>query len=162
MSVERFRLIRCSGSNLLRRYSRCACPRPLAPPLASQRQYRALDIVMSKYFKWAELPARTDIHTDKGTTEWGNHDLYPIAPKERTYGRLAFFLYWTTAGVGLSTFSLGSSYIVYGLTAGQAVGAVLIGASLASLNAYLCGTVGAEKNLGYVSVLRGGGWLSAF
>ena len=33
---------------------------------------------MYKYLKWAELPARTDIHQNKGTTEWGNHDLYPI------------------------------------------------------------------------------------
>lgn len=105
---------------------------------------------MSKYFKWAELPARTDVYQDKGTTKYGNHDLYPIPLKERTYGRFALFLYWTTAGVGLSTFSLGSSYIVYGLTAGEAVGAVLIGACIASMNSYLCGAVGAETNLGYV------------
>ncbi|RDW73035.1 putative permease-2 [Coleophoma cylindrospora] len=122
---------------------------------------------MSKYMKWAELPARTDVHQDKGTTDWGNHDLYPIAPKERTYGRGAFLLYWTTCGAGLSTFALGSSYIVYGLTAGQACGAVLIGSVLASMNSLLCGRVGAEKNLGYTMMARvsfglRGMWLPLF
>lgn len=106
---------------------------------------------MSKYLKWAELPAREDIYQDKGTTEWGNHDLYPIVPKERTYGRGAYILYWMTCGGGLSTFAIGSSYIAVGLTAGEACGAILIGASIASMNALLCGRAGAEKNLGYVS-----------
>jgi NCS1 family nucleobase:cation symporter-1 len=106
---------------------------------------------MSKYLKWAELPARTDIHQDKGTTEWRNHDLYPIVEKERTYGRGAFILYWTTCGTGLSTFAIGSSYISVGLTAGEAVGAVLLGTIISSSNATLCGRVGGEKHLGYVS-----------
>jgi hypothetical protein len=66
---------------------------------------------MSRFLKWAELPARDDIYQDKGTTEWGNHDLYPITENERTYGKGAFMLYWLTCGGGLSTFAIGSSYI---------------------------------------------------
>jgi nucleobase:cation symporter-1, NCS1 family len=110
---------------------------------------------MSKYMKWAELPARKDIYQDRGTTKWGNHDLYPIVPAERTYGRGAYLLYWVTCAAGLSTFAIGSSYVAVGLTAGQACGAVLIGASVSSMNALLCGRAGAEKHLGYVSARCG-------
>lgn len=39
--------------------------------------------------------------------------------------------------------------IGYGLTAGQACGAILIGSILASFNAYLAGTPGARFHLGY-------------
>jgi nucleobase:cation symporter-1, NCS1 family len=106
---------------------------------------------MSKFMKWAELPARTDIYQDRGTTKWGNHDLYPIVPAERTYGSGAYFLYWLTCGAGLSTFALGSSYVAVGLTAGEACGAILIGCCVASTTAFLCGRPGAEKHLGYVS-----------
>lgn len=113
---------------------------------------------MSKYFKWLELPAREDIYTDRGTTKWGNHDLYPIVPKERTYGKGAFLLYWLTCCAGLSTFAIGSSYIAVGLTAGEACGAVLIGGCIASTNAILCGRPGAEKHMGYVRHSRLG-WL---
>jgi NCS1 family nucleobase:cation symporter-1 len=147
---------------------------------------------MSRFLKLIELPPRDDIYQDEGTTDWGNHvrasspklhfsvtnknkDLYPIVPKERTYGKGAFMLYWLTCGGGLSTFAIGSSYIAVGLTAGEAVGAILIGACISSCNALLCGMnndgvqtlysrlntfadfyqgrVGAETNLGYVRFL---------
>ena len=108
---------------------------------------------MSNFMKWAELPARSDIYQDKGTTKWGNHDLYPIVLEERTYGRGAYFLYWVTCGAGLSTFAIGSSYIAVGLTPGEACGAILIGACISSCVALLCGRAGAEKHLGYVSQL---------
>lgn len=104
--------------------------------------------------KWAELPARKDIYQDQGTTKWGNHDLYPIVPNERTYGAGAYFLYWVTCGAGLSTFALGSSYVAVGLTAGEACGAILIGSTIASITALLCGRPGAEKHLGYVRIIQ--------
>jgi nucleobase:cation symporter-1, NCS1 family len=100
--------------------------------------------------KWAELPARDDVYQDRGTTKWGNHDLYPVIPSERTYGTGAYVLYWATCAAGLSTFAIGSTYIAVGLTAGEACGAVIIGSCIASSSAILCGRVGAEKHLGYV------------
>ena len=60
-------------------------------------------------------------------------------------------LYWTTCGTGLSTFAIRSSYIAVGLTAGEAVGAVLLGTLISNSNAILCGRVRGEKHLGYVS-----------
>ncbi|KEY68266.1 hypothetical protein S7711_07020 [Stachybotrys chartarum IBT 7711] len=122
---------------------------------------------MSKFMKWAELPARTDIYQDRGTTKWGNHDLYPIVASERTYGTGAYILYWVTCGAGLSTFALGSSYVAVGLTAGEACGAILIGSTMASGIALLCGRPGAEKHLGYTMMARvsfglRGMWLPLF
>ena len=75
-------------------------------------------------------------------------------PAERTYGQGAFLLYWVTCAAGLSTFAIGSSYVAVGLTAGEACGAVLIGACISSMNSLLCGRAGAEKHLGYVSLIQ--------
>ena len=58
--------------------------------------------VMSKLLKWAELPARDDIYLDQGTTEWGNHDLYPIVPKER-FVKLSFLFMDIQRGPALKT-----------------------------------------------------------
>lgn len=123
------------------------------------------------WLKWLELPARKDIYTDRGTTEWGNHDLYPIVEKERTWGigvssfaslviRLladhailqAYLLFWVTCGGGLSTFAIGSSYVVVGLTAGETIGAVLIGSCISAMNAVLMGKPGGIHHLGFVSI----------
>jgi hypothetical protein len=60
------------------------------------KDFPQLMLAMSNFMKWAELPPRDDIYQDKGTTKWGNHDLYPIVPSERTYGRGAFLLYWVS------------------------------------------------------------------
>lgn len=46
------------------------------------------------FLRWAELPARKDVYSYAGTTRWGNHDLYPIPRKERTYNQLDYFVYW--------------------------------------------------------------------
>jgi NCS1 family nucleobase:cation symporter-1 len=105
---------------------------------------------LARMMRWAELPAREDIYTWKGTTKWGNHDLYPIDPKERTYGWLGFFAIWVTNGVSISTITLGSSYIAVGLTAGQTIGAILIGTCVSSAIAFLAARPGMDYHVGYV------------
>jgi NCS1 family nucleobase:cation symporter-1 len=105
---------------------------------------------MSKYFKWAELPAREDVYTYDGTTRWGNHDLYPIPKKERTYGYLGFYSYYLVSGISVSGYSIGSAYVAAGLSAQETIGAVLVGAIFASLNACLGVQVGIDKSLGFV------------
>lgn len=59
------------------------------------------------------------------TTRWGNKDVYPIPHDKRTYGVLAFFAYWGTCGISISSWTIGSSLIGIGLTAGQACGVVV-------------------------------------
>lgn len=103
------------------------------------------------WLSWAELPARTDVYSEKGTTAWGNHDLYPIPQKERKMGVKAYFAYWITTGVSVGTFTLGSAYIAVGLTAGETLGAILAGCVISCIVGCLCGKPGMDYNLGYVS-----------
>ncbi|RDW57166.1 hypothetical protein BP6252_13814 [Coleophoma cylindrospora] len=109
---------------------------------------------MSRYFKWAELPARKDVYTYEGTTRWGNHDLYPIPLKERTYGVMGFYSYYLVSGISISGYSIGSAYVAAGLSAQEAIGAVLVGCIFASLNACLGVQVGIDKSLGFTVATR--------
>lgn len=80
------------------------------------------------------------------TTRWGNRDIYPVAHDKRVYGVYDFVAYWVssvsssswlfsdrtsadsvqgTCGMCLSSWTIGSSLIGIGLTAGQAMGAVV-------------------------------------
>lgn len=112
---------------------------------------------------------------------WGNRDVYPIPHDKRTYGVYAFVSYWGmllssiicrisadfrkgTCGVCLSSWTIGSSLIGIGLTAGQAMASVTVGMLLASINAYLNGTPGAKHHLGYGMLARAafGMWGSYF
>jgi NCS1 family nucleobase:cation symporter-1 len=106
------------------------------------------------WLKWAELPPRKDVYQNgPGTTRWGNHDLYPIPKKERTFGYFSYFAYWITTGISVGTFTLGSSYIAVGLNAGETLGAILIGCVISCAVGILCGKPGMDYNLGYVGVL---------
>jgi NCS1 family nucleobase:cation symporter-1 len=89
------------------------------------------------------------VYTWRGTTDWGNHDLYPIDPKERTFGALGFFAIWATNGISVSTITLGSSYVAYGLSAGQTLGSILAGCVISSLIAFLCARPGMDYHIGY-------------
>jgi hypothetical protein len=78
------------------------------------------------------------------TTRWGNRDVYPVAHDKRVYGVYDYIAYWVssvtswclsggisadslqgTCGMCLSSWTIGSSLIGIGLTAGQAMGAVV-------------------------------------
>ncbi|KAI1491833.1 permease for cytosine/purines, uracil, thiamine, allantoin-domain-containing protein [Biscogniauxia mediterranea] len=98
------------------------------------------------------------------TSRWGNKDVYPIPHDKRTYGWLAFYAYWGTCGISLSSWTIGSSLIGIGLTAGQACAVVVIGCIIASLSAYLNGAPGAIHHLGYGTLARAafGLWGSYF
>jgi NCS1 family nucleobase:cation symporter-1 len=109
---------------------------------------------MSRFFRWAEVKTDDDVYASKGVTRWGNPDIYPTKKEERTFGWASYFLYWVTCCMGLSTFSIGSSYVSVGLSAGETMGAVLIGAILTSANGILCGKPGSEKHLGYTVTAR--------
>lgn len=105
---------------------------------------------MSKYFRWLELPERKDVYTWEGTTEWGNHDLYPIPKKERTYGVLGYFSYFLTSTISVTGFTGVSAYVAGGLSAWETVGAILVGSTIAGLNSFLGGQPGIDHRLGFV------------
>jgi cytosine/uracil/thiamine/allantoin permease len=64
------------------------------------------------------------------------------------YTSRAYFAYWVTSGVCRTAWTLGSSLIGYGITAGEACGAVLTGSVNAGVMAVLCGQVGRDLHLG--------------
>ncbi|PQE13795.1 uracil permease protein [Rutstroemia sp. NJR-2017a BVV2] len=103
----------------------------------------------SRFLKKIEVKPTDDEYEVIETSRWGNRDIYPIPHDKRTYGTYAFVSYWGTCGVCLSSWTIGSSLIGIGLTAGQAMASVTIGMLLASINAYLNGTPGAKHHLGY-------------
>jgi len=109
---------------------------------------------ISHYFRRAELPAREDVYNYAGTTEWGNHDFYPIPMKERTYSWGGYFAFILVTGVNITTFTLGSSYVAYGLTAGQTLGMVFLGTFVSGCIAYISARPGLDHNMGYVGSHR--------
>ncbi|CAK7232467.1 hypothetical protein SBRCBS47491_008281 [Sporothrix bragantina] len=109
---------------------------------------------MSKLLKLIEVKHKGEAYSEHPPSRWGNRDIYPIIPAERTYRWHDFFAYWFTAGICLSAYTLGSSLVAIGLTAGQALGAVLLGASFASMTAFLCGEAGRIHYIGYTMMGR--------
>jgi cytosine/uracil/thiamine/allantoin permease len=65
-----------------------------------------------------------------------------------------YYSYWFTAGICLTSWTLGSSLVATGLTAGQAIGAVCLGGALATMNAFFCGEAGRQHFLGYTMMGR--------
>lgn len=105
---------------------------------------------VSNALKWAEVKERTDIYTWRGTTKYGNHDLYPIVPSEQKFGYLAYFAFWTNSGTAITTFTLGSSYIAIGLNASQTIVACFLGALISSLIGVFGARPGQDYKIGYV------------
>ncbi|KAI0482558.1 permease for cytosine/purines, uracil, thiamine, allantoin-domain-containing protein [Xylariaceae sp. FL0804] len=111
-----------------------------------------------------EVKPTDDEYEALATSRWGNRDVYPIPHDKRTYGWLSFYAYWGTCGISLSSWTLGSSLIGIGLTAGQACGVVVIGCVIASLSSFLNGGAGSIHHLGYGTLGRAafGLWGSYF
>lgn len=131
-------------------------PSPPSPPL--------LSMALRNLFAKLEVKPTDDEFESIETTRWGNKDVYPIPHDKRTYSWLAFYAYWGTCGISLSSWTIGSSLIGIGLTAGQACGVVIVGCVIASLSAYLNGAAGAIHHLGYGALARAafGLWGSYF
>ncbi|ORX95917.1 permease for cytosine/purines, uracil, thiamine, allantoin-domain-containing protein [Clohesyomyces aquaticus] len=119
---------------------------------------------VSSFLRKLEVKPTDDEYEAIETSRWGNKDVYPIPHDKRTYGIYAFVSYWGTCGICLSSWTIGSSLIGIGLTAGQAMAAVTVGMLIACANAYLNGTPGAKHHLGYGMLARAafGMWGSYF
>jgi NCS1 family nucleobase:cation symporter-1 len=108
----------------------------------------------SKLAKKLEVKHGLEQYAEQGTTKWGNRDIYPIIPERRTFTAWAYFTYWATAGICISSYTLGSSMIGIGLTAGQAMGAVVIATVCSSLLSYFNGQMGRIHRVGFFMNLR--------
>lgn len=104
--------------------------------------------MFNRALKKLEVPHdENDAYAAEGSNRWGNRDIYPIIPEERTYTTASYLGYYCTSGFSPTSWTLGSSLLAYGLTAGQACGAVLVGSFIASVNAFLCGQAGSDHHV---------------
>ncbi|RDW84988.1 uracil permease-3 [Coleophoma cylindrospora] len=97
------------------------------------------------------------IHDDEdGRTidRWTNLDILPVLPKNRTFTSKAYVSYWISGAVCASFWSMGSSAIASGLTAAQAVGAMIVAAFVCSVVAWFCGEPGIMYYLGFPMMSR--------
>lgn len=102
--------------------------------------------------KWAEVKERTDVYTWRGTTEWGNHDIYPIPAKEHTYGLAAYAFFWAQAGTSLLSYTMGSSYVAIGLSAAETIVACVLGAIISVFIGGFTARPGQDYSIGYVCI----------
>ncbi|KAK4220772.1 NCS1 family nucleobase:cation symporter-1 [Podospora fimiseda] len=82
----------------------------------------------------------------------------------RTYTCWSYFAYWATAGICVTSWSLVSSIIGIGLSAGEPCDAVLVGSFFAALLGFMAGQCGRHHYLGFMMMSRAafGLWGSYF
>ncbi|KAH6677713.1 permease for cytosine/purines, uracil, thiamine, allantoin-domain-containing protein [Halenospora varia] len=97
---------------------------------------------------------KEDGQDEKSFNRWTNRDIIPAPPEERNYTAKGYFGFWIAAAVNSSAWSLGSSNLANGLTAGEAIGMVLVGSFIAGLIAFICGEPGVQYHLGFPMMSR--------
>lgn len=99
---------------------------------------------------------REDGQTEKDFNRWTNRDLIPTPAAERNYTGRSFFGFWIAAAVNISAWTLGSANLANGLTAGETIGMILVGAVLAGLISFISGEPGTKYHVGFPMVSRVG------
>src|SRR5437764_10345884 len=82
--------------------------------------------------------------------EWG---IEPVPPSERKLGFVDYLVLWGDLGIGLLVL-LAGSFLVPGLSLGQALGAIVIGSLIGSLLLALAGWIGSETAVPTMVLLR--------
>lgn len=103
---------------------------------------------LHKTIRALEVKPEKGSYNNRAADRWGNHDIFPIPSEHRHYTARSYWALWIVSGITAATWSFGSSLLASGLTAGQSVGAVIIGATFASTLAYVCGRPGIRMHLG--------------
>ncbi|CAO1613718.1 unnamed protein product [Sympodiomycopsis kandeliae] len=73
-----------------------------------------------------------------------NHDIKPLEPARRTWGRSSFTFFWLVSNVNLSNWTAGSALISLGLNVGQSVTAIVLGNIMVAMTVVLTGAPGAK------------------
>lgn len=81
-------------------------------------------------------------------TNWGNRDIYPVPEEQRRFTFVSYFSFWAIVGMSITAWSYGGTLLVYGLSAAEAIGCILVSSTCIGILAYLCGHPGASKHLG--------------
>ncbi|KAI0473054.1 permease for cytosine/purines, uracil, thiamine, allantoin-domain-containing protein [Xylariaceae sp. FL0804] len=94
------------------------------------------------------------VSRDDASSRWANPDVLPVPPHEIKYDWKAYFGYWFAVGFNTTVWSLASSNLANGLSAGAAIGGIFVGGVLAGLVAFFCGEPGVRYHLGFPMMSR--------
>ncbi|KAI0734021.1 permease for cytosine/purines, uracil, thiamine, allantoin-domain-containing protein [Fomitopsis betulina] len=83
-------------------------------------------ITTGKFLQLFEVPI--DANAGYKNDHWTNRDLIPMPSERRTYAIWSYFVYWCISGMCISAYTTGSTLLSYGLTAQQAIVALVVGA----------------------------------
>ncbi|KAJ7692258.1 permease for cytosine/purines, uracil, thiamine, allantoin-domain-containing protein, partial [Mycena rosella] len=83
-----------------------------------------------------------------------NRDLIPTPANRRTYSISSYFIYWCISGMCISAYTVGSTLLAYGLSAPQAIGAIVIGAICTGCLSVACGWMGERHHIGFTVASR--------
>ncbi|KAK3314112.1 permease for cytosine/purines, uracil, thiamine, allantoin-domain-containing protein [Apodospora peruviana] len=100
-----------------------------------------------------KLRIKDDEH-GRPTDRWTNPDILPVLPENRTFTKKSYFGFWVAAAISATYWTIGSASIAAGLSAGQAIGAIIVGAAVSGLVCWGCGEFGIQYGLGFPMMSR--------
>ncbi|KAJ7818269.1 permease for cytosine/purines, uracil, thiamine, allantoin-domain-containing protein [Mycena leptocephala] len=102
---------------------------------------------LHRLLKYIEVPI--DANADYKNDHYTNRDLIPTPANRRTYSISSYFIYWCISGMCISAYTVGSTLLAYGLSAPQAIGALVIGAICTGCLSVACGWMGERHHIGF-------------
>ncbi|KAJ7855428.1 permease for cytosine/purines, uracil, thiamine, allantoin-domain-containing protein [Mycena leptocephala] len=107
---------------------------------------------LRRLLKYIEVPI--DANADYKNDHYTNRDLIPTPADRRTYSISSYFIYWCISGMCISAYTVGSTLLAYGLSAPQAIGALVIGAMCTGCLSVACGWMGERHHIGFTVASR--------
>ncbi|KAJ7041351.1 permease for cytosine/purines, uracil, thiamine, allantoin-domain-containing protein [Mycena alexandri] len=107
---------------------------------------------LRRLLKYIEVPI--DANADYKNDHYTNRDLIPTPANRRTYSISSYFIYWCISGMCISAYTVGSTLLAYGLSAPQAIGAIIIGAICTGCLSVACGWMGERHHIGFTVASR--------
>ncbi|KAJ7206505.1 permease for cytosine/purines, uracil, thiamine, allantoin-domain-containing protein [Mycena pura] len=102
---------------------------------------------LHRLLKYIEVPI--DANADYKNDHYTNRDLIPMPANRRTYSISSYFIYWCISGMCISAYTIGSTLLAYGLSAPQAIGALVIGSMGTGCLSVACGWMGERHHIGF-------------
>ncbi|KAK5174870.1 uncharacterized protein LTR77_000006 [Saxophila tyrrhenica] len=105
----------------------------------------------------SKLVDKARVHPEEGgrvTDRWTNPDILPVLPENRTFNIKSYFGFWVAAGIAAVYWTMGSTAIANGLSAAQAIGAMIVGAAISCGITWGCSEFGIKYALGFPMLSR--------
>ncbi|KAJ6598305.1 permease for cytosine/purines, uracil, thiamine, allantoin-domain-containing protein [Mycena vulgaris] len=107
---------------------------------------------LRRLLMYIEVPI--DANADYKNDHYTNRDLIPTPADRRTYSISSYCIYWCISGMCISAYTVGSTLLAYGLSAPQAIGALVIGAICTGCLSVACGWMGERHHIGFTVASR--------